>query len=168
MTAVLKTLRRTFLASIVLTAGLVGAPAGAQSQMGFGIAADPTAPIEMISDRLEVSQTDGNAIFQGNVRVSQNEMRLSADRVEVVYDQEGEEISRLDASGSVVLVSGADSAEANKASYDVTGGTILMQGQVMLLRGNAAITSERMNVNLTSGTAQLEGQVRTVLRGNDN
>ena len=118
----------------------------------------------MNSDTLSVSQTDGSALFEGNVKIAQNEMRLSADTVTVHYDEAGEKISRLEADGQVLLVSGADTAEARSAIYDVLGGSILMQGDVMLLRGPSVVTSERMRVDLSSGTARLEGNVRTVLQ----
>ncbi|QPM91397.1 LptA/OstA family protein [Pseudooceanicola algae] len=139
-------------------------PATAQTEMGFGASGDPSAPIEVNSDNLSVDQQDGSAVFEGNVRIAQNEMRLSADQVQVFYDADGEAIDTLRASGQVLLVSGEDSAEAETADYNVHGGIILMQGNVMLLRGASVVTSQKMNVDLASGTARLEGNVRTVLQ----
>lgn len=143
---------------------LVATIASAQTQLGFGAAGDTSAPIEVNSDQLSVDQADGSAVFDGNVRIAQNEMRLSATQVKVHYDEAGEQISRLEATGQVLLVSGEDTAEAEAADYDVVSGTIMMRGNVMLLRGPAVVTSDRMQVDLTSGTARLDGNVRTVLQ----
>ena len=68
-----------------------------------GFQSDPEASIEMLADRLTVSQTDGSARFEGNVVIAQGNMRLSADLVDVTYLKAGG-IGRLLASGGVLLV----------------------------------------------------------------
>ena len=79
---------------------------GAEVAFG-GLKADTSLPVEVTADVLSVNQTDGTAIFSGNVLVIQGEMRLSADRLEVIYgNAERSRIERLHASGEVTLVSG--------------------------------------------------------------
>ena len=92
-------------------------------QTAFGSGqVDPDQPVEVESDELKVSETDGTAEFLGNVVIVQGDMRLAAPRVLVVYDEEGERIRRLEATGGVTLVSGEDAAEAQRADYDIDGG----------------------------------------------
>ena len=80
---------------------------GAEVAFG-GLRADTSLPVEVTADVLSVNQTDGAATFSGNVLVVQGEMRLSADRVEVIYgNAERSRIERLHASGRVTLVSGS-------------------------------------------------------------
>ncbi|MBB04517.1 LptA/OstA family protein [Pseudooceanicola sp.] len=124
---------------------------------------DPEAPVEVESDELKVNQTDGTAEFLGNVVIVQGEMRLAAPRVLVVYDESGERISRLQATGGVTLVSGEDAAEAERADYDIDNGNVVMQGDVLLVQGNSTLTSQKMTVNLQTGQAQMDGRVRTIL-----
>lgn len=140
-------------------------PAAAQgASVAFGaIKADPTLPVEVTADSLDVNQADGSAEFLGNVIVGQGVMRLSASRVLVIYNEEQSAIQRLEATGDVVLVSGADAAEADRAEYTIDTGVIVMTGNVLLTQGANALTSDRMTVNLTSGTAQMAGRVKTVL-----
>jgi lipopolysaccharide export system protein LptA len=133
-----------------------------QSAFGTG-SVDPKAPVEVESDELRVSEADGTAEFLGNVVIIQGEMRLAAPRVLVVYDDAGERISRMEATGGVTLVSGEDAAEAQRADYDIDGGQVVMQGDVLLLQGTSTLAGQRMVVNLVTGNAQMEGRVRTTL-----
>ena len=49
-----------------------------------GFQSDPEASVEILADRLTVSQTNGAARFEGNVVIAQGDMRLSADMVDVL------------------------------------------------------------------------------------
>ena len=86
------------------------------AQVAFGAdQQDPSAPIEVTADALSVNQTDGTAIYTGNVLVSQGDMRMAAARVLVVYAEEQSAIDRIEATGGVTLVSGEEAAEADRA-----------------------------------------------------
>lgn len=143
--------------------------AAAQSAaLAFGqVKTDPSTPVEVTADALDVNQGDGSAVFTGNVLIIQGDMRLSADRVQVVNRTEGSGIDRLQASGNVVLVSGTDAAEAQRADYSVTSGKIVMTGDVLVSQGASTIASERMEIDLASGAATMSGRVRTFLNTGD-
>ncbi len=135
------------------------------AQIAFGdTARDSRQPVEVTADSLDVNQTDGTAVFSGNVVVGQGQMRLSAPRVLVVYLEDQSGIERLQASGGVTLVSGEDAAEAANADYNITSGKITMQGNVFLIQGANALTADNMLVDTKSGTARMTGRVKTVLR----
>lgn len=139
----------------------------AQNAVAFGsVKADPSLPVEVTSDALSVNQTDGSAEFVGNVLIIQGVMRLSADKVLVAYktDDAGKRsIDQLEALGDVLLVSGPDAAEAQRAKYDIDRGTITMSGNVLLNQSAGTLTSQQMVVNLTTGTASMSGRVKTIL-----
>lgn len=140
-------------------------PALAQgTQVAFGgMTQDTSAPVEVSADQLQVNQSDGTALYTGNVVIGQGEMRLAAPRVLVVYTEGQGRIDRMEASGGVTLVSGEEAAEADRADYSIDTGVIVMTGNVLLTQGANALTSERMVVNLDDGTAQMTGRVRTVI-----
>lgn len=144
---------------------LLGSMALAQSaNVAFGaIKADPTLPVEVTADNLDVNQEDGSAEFTGNVVIGQGEMKLSATRVLVIYNQGASGIERLEATGNVILVNGPDAAEADRADYTIDSGVIVMSGNVLLTQGPNALTSDKMTVHLTNGTAQMAGRVKTIL-----
>ena len=154
---------RPFIFGLVLSLGSGGAFAQS-ANLAFGtLKADPTLPVEITADALEVNQADGSAQFIGNVLVGQGEMRLSAQKVLVVYDQEVGGIDRLEATGDVVLVNGPDAAEADRAEYTIDSGVIVMTGNVLLTQGPNAMTSDRMIINLITGTANMVGRVKTII-----
>lgn len=133
------------------------------SQVAFGsLKQDPDLPVEVTAETLDVNQVDGSAVFKGNVVVIQGEMRLAAERVLVIYNNEASAIEKLVATGDVVLVSGPDEAEAERADYEVGSGTIVMTTNVLLTQGATAVSGDKMTVNLNTGTAEMNGRVKTV------
>lgn len=139
------------------------------AQVAFGnTQQDSDLPVEVTADNLNVNQADGTAIFTGNVLIGQGEMRLSAPRVLVVYNEDQSRIKRLEATGGVTLVSGEDAAEAQQADYNMDNGVIEMQGDVLLVQGPQALTGDRMYVDTRAGTARVSGRVKTILQPSEN
>lgn len=137
--------------------------------MAFGTSpADPSQPVEVTADSLNVNQTDGSAEFSGEVLVIQGAMRMTADRVFVIYDSAASRIARLEATGEVVLVNGPDAAESDRAEYSIDSGVVVMSGNVLLTQGPSLLSSDRMVVNLTTGTAEMAGRVKTILNPGQN
>ena len=157
---------RTALLSLVL---LLPLPLYAQgANVAFGASRqDSSGPVEVTADNLSINQSDGTALYTGNVVIGQGEMRLAAPRVLVVFTEDNNKIDRLEATGGVTLVSGEDAAEAQRADYNIEGGVIEMSGNVLLTQGASAVTSERMVVDLDAGTAQMSGRVKTLLQNGD-
>jgi lipopolysaccharide export system protein LptA len=156
--------------ALLVSLGLATSVAAQGANIPFGNTAhDGAQPVEVTSERLDIDQTDGTAIFTGNVIVVQGELRLSADRVRVEFGtEEPREIERLHADGSVVLVNADEAAEGDEAVYDLAAGTVVMTGNVLLTRELSAISGDTLTVDLESGTGVVEGRVRTILRtGND-
>lgn len=141
------------------------APAEAQNVAFGAMRADVTAPVEVAADSLTVNQADGSAVFTGHVVIGQGDMRLSADKVTVEYASGGQNrIRSLHAVGDVVLVSGADAAEAAEAVYEVESGIVTLTGDVVLTQGSNVLTGNRMVVDLASGAARVDGRVRSILQ----
>ena len=156
------------LALLAATLGLAG-PAAAQEtgqgvQIGSGFRQDPNLPVEITSDALTVDQTAATATFTGSVLAVQGQLRLTADQAQVEYARDTNAMSRLTATGSVVLTTPTEAAEAASAVYDLAGGTLVMEGNVLLTQGFGAISGERLTVDLSAGTARMDGRVRTVFK----
>jgi lipopolysaccharide export system protein LptA len=148
---------------------------GAEVPFG-GFTHDSSQPVEITADALELDQAAGTAIFIGEVRVGQGELRMSADRIEVFYARadsaEGPQgagggdasgaVQRMVATGSVTLSNGAEAAEAERATYEVASGIVEMEGSVLLTQGRNALSSERLRIDLNTGTGRLEGRVQTI------
>ena len=160
----------------VLAAGLALAAAGPLAAQGtevpFGaFKHDSSLPVELSADRLMVDQGDGTAVFSGNVTIGQGDMRITAGEVRVTYAADGDatgNIERLEATGGVTLVSGAEAAEAREALYTIETGVIVMTGDVLMTQGRNALSAGKLTVNLEQGTGLLEGGVRTILQTGSN
>ncbi|MBW7921874.1 MAG: LptA/OstA family protein [Rubellimicrobium sp.] len=140
--------------------------AAAQAQIALGgLSVDAGAPVEVTADALSVDQNTRSAVFDGNVTISQGDMRIAAGRVEVGYSDATGEIARLALSGGVTFVTATEEAEAQAADYDLTTGTLVLSGDVLLSQGANALSARVMRVNLRDGTAVMEGGVRTVFGG---
>ena len=145
----------------------LAAAAAAQTTVPFGTTRhDASQPVEVTSERLDLDQGTGTAVFSGTVRVGQGELRLAADRVQVFYDPKTQAangpIQRLIATGNVTLANGTEAAEANQATYDVSTGKVDMQGNVLLTQGSNALSGDRLGIDLNTNTAQMQGRVRTL------
>ena len=156
-------LRRSLCLALTACWLATSAPAQGTNLAFGGFQADPSQPVEVTADALDVDQADGTAVFTGNVVVGQGEMRLSATEVEVIYKADRSGIERLIASGEVILVNGPDAAEAENADYTIDTGIIVMTGDVLLTQGQNALSGERLNVDLAAGTARMTGRVKTIL-----
>lgn len=164
--------RTVTLIAAALVAVLPLAGLAQQTGVAFGgLRQDTSQPVEVKADALSVDQADGTAVFTGNVVVAQGEMRLSAGEVRVHYgtgEDGGNRIDRLEATGGVTLVSGADAAEAQEAVYTIDSGVIVMTGDVLLTQGPNTMRAQKLTVDLTAGRGVLEGGVRTIFQTGSN
>ena len=158
--------RRTLI--VAALAGLVALiqPAAAQVAIGFGgVAHDSDQPVEAVSDTLTIDQTNGRALFSGNVIIIQGDLRIAAEDVEVIYsDLDGERsVDEVIATGGVLITRGEDAAEGEDAVYAVAAGILTMTGDVLVTQGTTTIAGDSMVVDMTTGDGVVEGRVRTVL-----
>ncbi len=150
----------------VLCLGMASPAAMAQSgtaSVAFSsLKGDPGLPVEVTADQLRVNQTDGTALFTGNVLVGQGVLRLSSAELLVEYDATGKAISRMHATGGVTMLTGQETAESDEAVYTLADGIVIMTGNVLLTQGTSAISGTRLRVDLNAGTGLMEGRVTTV------
>ena len=158
--------------SVVLVALLLAANAAVaqNANVSFGTEQyNADQPVEVTADRLDVSQTDGTATFEGNVVVVQGELTLTAGRVLVEYGTtQPREIERIHAFGNVVLVSPTEAAEGDEAVYEVASRSVVMTGNVLLTQELNVVSGEKLTIDLDTGTGLVEGRVRTILRSGGN
>ena len=155
-------MKKTILA-LIAAASLVGT-VHAQSNGPFGgFKHDRTTPIEITANALEVRQAEQLAIFSGEVVAGQGTLRLTADRVEVTYDENNNSggdtgaIKNMIAKGNVFLSNGAETAQGDRAEYDVDGGQITLSGSVVLTQGENVISGQTLTINLNAGQGRIEG-----------
>ncbi|MEM8790663.1 MAG: LptA/OstA family protein [Pseudomonadota bacterium] len=154
--------------ALMLGIGASGAPAQEDGPFG-GFKHDNKAPIEITSESLEVRQSEQLAIFSGNVVAGQGTMRLTADKLNVFYREQGGSddgtddsgdtgaIEKIDAVGNVFLCNGSETAQGATGTYDVKSGKVRMAGNVVLTQGINAIAGPRLEIDLNTGIGRVIG-----------
>ncbi|WP_138471714.1 LptA/OstA family protein [Poseidonocella sp. HB161398] len=125
-------------------------------------------PVEITSDQLELNQTEGTALFTGDVLVVQGEIRLAAPRILVEYvvlpdGSLGNDVERITATGGVTMVTPTEAAESDEAVYSPLNEEVVMTGDVLLTQGPNTLNGQRLVINLATGTGRMDGRVRTVI-----
>ncbi len=136
-------------------------PGWAQSNPLSGL--DTDEPIEISADSLEVKQDQNVAVFTGNVDAIQGDIRFRANRLTVHYrsgedgEAGGNVIRRIDASGSVFVTSGRETAQGESGVYDVENNLITLARNVVLTRGENVIRGDRLVLDLVTGQSRVDG-----------
>lgn len=158
----LKHMKLVFALALAGIAAQTQAQAQSQAQESGRLAHDIYLPIEFSADRLEVIERDRIATFEGNVEAVQGELRLLADIVTVYFEvpDAGSEtrpgVSRIDATGHVVLSSPGERASGDWGIYDVNQKIITLGGSVVLNRGTTKIEGTRLVLDLEQGRSRME------------
>lgn len=146
----------TRLPLLLATAALAAATAAAAQQHH-----DSSAPINFGADHIELQDKQNRAILSGNVSVKQAEMTLNAARMTVTYTGQvvngSPQVSRLDASGGVIVTRPDQSARGQYAVYDLNKRVVTMLGGVTLLQAGNRVNGSRLTINLDTGRAVIDG-----------
>ena len=139
---------------LALVALVSAAGAGAQRH-------NSNAPIDFGADHIELQDKANRAVLAGNVSVRQAEMTLRAARMTVAYTGQvvdgSPQVSRLDASGGVVVTRPDQTARGQYAVYDLNRRVVTMLGGVSLVQGGNTVNGGRLTINLDTGRAVIDG-----------
>ncbi len=129
----------------------------AKSKAPFGdLGDDSDKPINISA---ETQQADFNAetiTYLGAVRIQQGDLVVRADKV--TAEAPDSKLTRVTASGDVVITSQDATARAPLAVYEVAGRTIRLTGDVVLVQGGNTLRGTELFVDLKAGTATLTGK----------
>jgi lipopolysaccharide export system protein LptA len=142
-----------------------------------GFSKDNNAPIDIVADELEIKQKENVAIFSGKVKVVQGKLTLKAARLVVEYTDTGKkkkgkpdtkkkkdgerEISKLNATGGVIVTSDTQSATGDWATMDVKKNTIIMGDNVVISQDGNVIRGNKVLVDLNTGYSRIISSSKT-------
>lgn len=141
------------LALLVLLAWFAIAPAQARKR-------DREQPMDVGSDSLQASTTDGISTLSGNVRMTQGTLNVGADKA-VVHQNDKHEIARVELFGApATLVEELDEggmldARARTMDYDLNTQLVVMTGDVVVKQPRGELRGEKVTYDL--GTGKLTG-----------
>ena len=104
-----------------------GSVAGAQSIGAF----NSNQPVNYAADRIELQDRQNRVVLSGDVVITQGDLRLTAARTTVAYNDAGTlRIQRIDATGGVTVTRGNERASGSAAVYDFNRRVIMLSGNV--------------------------------------
>lgn len=118
-------------------------------------APEATNKTTITSDRLTYDYKRSIAVFEGNVVATDPQMRMSADKLTVIFDKTND-VKSITAVGHVTMKTEDKTANCEKAVYVAKTGEILMTGNAKLTRGSDVVTGEQINFNLNDEKVHFE------------
>ncbi len=121
---------------------------------------DSDKPIQITSNKLEVKDKQGTAIFTGNVEVVQGATILNAKRMKVSYSRGGKtpngNLRSIEATGKITVRSGDQKVSADRANFNMLKQTVKLTDNVIITQGNNVVRGCVLEVNLKTSSAVLK------------
>jgi lipopolysaccharide export system protein LptA len=172
------------LASTLLAVGL--APSGDARSQAVDAApiAEATGQgkdVNIEADNMEVLDKSKQAIFTGNVNAERGGVTMKSNRLVVYYRSSaaggtgtdskapaksgtakagggaGSQVTNLDATGNVVIITRTQKITGDKALIDVKANTLTVEGNVVVEQGSSVVKGSKLLVDLTSNRSQMTG-----------
>jgi len=109
---------------------------------------DRTQPIEITAQELEVLQQQRQSIFTGEVVATQGDMTLYAEKLTVFFQQDQDQIKRLEATGKVRVIQLDRVATADKAVFHQTDDTLVLIGNAEVTQGQNKVSGDEITLYL--------------------
>lgn len=120
-------------------------------------------PIAVRSDKLEFSYRDRLLTYTGDVVVTQGDLTLRADTLQVTIGEEGaDRLETITALGAVQVSQGNRTASGGRGVFDQRTRTIELSENAVLTEGPNKITGERVTVYLDEQRSVVDGGERRV------
>ncbi len=154
-------MNKAFLTCIALAVMATGLAMPASAQLSAQRGA-----ISIDSDKLEVFDDRNEAVFSGRVDALQDDARLRADKLNVMFEKSAGsddgggqlgaswgDVKTIIATGNVFYVTPKQVAKAKKAIYDVVNDQVTMSGNVVVTQGKNVIRGDKLVLQISTGRA---------------
>lgn len=155
----------------IILATLLWTPSASFAQSGTTSTApsilDPKAfdssfgklPTNITSDALTFNAKDRVFAYQGNVQVTQGDMRLTSKTLEGTYNDKNE-LQKLVAKGDVLITKQDIQATGQIASYDAVAAIVTLTDNPQLQQKESILRADKIKIFLNENRSQAEGDVR--------
>ncbi|MFH1475955.1 MAG: LptA/OstA family protein [Verrucomicrobiota bacterium] len=114
------------------------------------------------STRLNFDQQKRTALFEGNVVVTDREIKILSDRLEVFFTEDNK-VDRIEADGRVTIIRNDLKATGAKAAYDMQTGKLQLTGNPCIQRDQDKLTGETVTLWRHSRRILCEPNARLVI-----
>jgi len=150
----------------VAACAALAAPAAAQ------IATNSKAPVDIVGDTLETSNSGCTYTWTGNAEALQDNARLRADQIRIINHAGSTkpakatsssgvgncgDMDRIEAHGNVYIVKPDQRVHGNDAIYEAGSTTFTVTGDVVAVRGQSVLRGDKMVFNTDTGQGQVVG-----------
>lgn len=124
-------------------------------------------PTNVTADSLSFNSQKRIFAYQGNVIVTQGDMRLTSKLLEGAYN-ELNQLQKLTAKGDVLITKQDIQASGQTAIYDAVASIITLTDNPQLSQNESILTADRIKIFLKENRSQAEGDVRVTFVNNPN
>jgi len=118
--------------------GVVAGPIKAREASAEDRAMDETV---VVSESLKMDYEGRHGVFDRNVRVISNEVRIESDRMEIQF-KEDNSIGEIRATGNVRIARNTSTGLCERALCDMQSGRMIMSGNARVTRGGEVLVGE--------------------------
>ena len=131
--------------------------------------ADPKSPgakvpVDIVSNQMEILDSEKKAIFTGAVDATRGTTNLKADSLTVTYadvkQPDGStktDATNLDAKGNVIITTPKETITGDWAKYDPQGEKLVVGGNVKLVQGTTTLLGQELHTDLKTNRTQMTG-----------
>ena len=158
------------MAAMAAAAAAIGVPAAAQ------IATNSKAPVDVVAENLETSNSGCTYTWTGNAEALQDNARLRADKL-IIINEVGKskpakatsssgsagncgDMERIEAHGNVYIAKPDQRVHGNDAVYVAGSTTFTVTGDVVAVRGQSVLRGDKMVFNTDTGEGQVVGAAK--------
>jgi lipopolysaccharide export system protein LptA len=125
--------------------------------------------VDIEADNMEVLDKQRKAIFTGNVNAARGGVTLKSNKLVVDYQSGGtnkkgqakggggNEVTNLEATGSVVIITRTQKITGDKALIDVKANRLTVDGNVVVEQGGSVVKGNQLVVDLATNRSQMTG-----------
>ncbi len=152
-----------FCSAVMISASSISAQSGVELTFGSG-GHGTSEPIMVESTEVLFDQDAGTTTFLDGVKVTQDQLTVTGTSA-VVHSEDNDfrQITLIDMTGNVRLVSENSEATADAGQYDLEEGIITLTGNVRIKSRDSNFTAGTMIYDVESGRSRLLGDARATV-----
>ncbi len=121
---------------------------------------DPSAPIDITSDRVEALFKENRILFQGNVMARQKDIVIYSDFLEATILEDGKGIEKVVAGGNVKVQQGLRVANCEKAIFYNREQRVVLTGNPKVWEGENLVSGEEIIFDILKNRIEVKGGSR--------
>ncbi len=147
--------------------------------MGNNFKTDPKAPVDIESDRVDIDDTQKQAVFTGDVRAVQGEFVIRSAELVAHYSgsaglsgpsaqagakpQEAAHLTRLQARKNVIVTSkDGQNATGDAADFDTKANMVTLTGNVVMNQAQNVVRGTKLVIDMTTGESVIRTEPTSV------